>query len=588
MIYEDDKKYYQAVPEIKTVHVAHLKRRDRNEVMRVSRETAERYRPYLHIPIEVTVYRDDDTGTPLQINDGHHRVASARVLGIKTLPCTVKAINALGSTLNTLIEAQGRRDFVNQAWVRTVMREGVMPKGVLTEAAKRPEDLPDDTTVRIEARANMVVVMYQDTITRGPRSRRTSRRGTVGIVSMKHGDRDKIYGACRGAFMVGGSHAESGWGPMLYDLAMECATIMGGGLTSDRLSVSDDAYRVWNHYFKSRSDVKAIQLDIGVPSRDASTYGKRKDYDLGADGKLTPNDPSDDCVQFMSQRHHPGEPWHVSPTSKVYTKKPTMLKKLAKLGKLDVAPFSDKRIKAAAGIRESHEQISGMLLEAAKAPKDLPDGVSIRVETYGAGSLKASYVDSTTHRIHPNIRGRCFARHAGNMDLGDCLDAFIVQGANARPSGYGPLLYDVAMELATILGGGLAADRLLLSDEAYRVWSYYLRSRSDVKRKQLDVDTSYEDDAEGTRADHRDGRYSDPTDMALGFTNADKLTPNDPKDDCVQWTTVQHNGMDKWAASPLAKVYQKKPTTLRELQALGRLVIIKGTDSRIRAAAGGR
>ena len=48
----------------------------------------------------------------------------------------------------------------------------------------------------------------------------------------------------------------------------------------------------------------------------------------------------------------------------------------------------------------------------------------------------------------------------------------------------GPMLYDLAMELAG--DDGLTPDRESLSSEAYSVWNYYLKNRSDVETKQLD------------------------------------------------------------------------------------------------------
>ena len=59
---------------------------------------------------------------------------------------------------------------------------------------------------------------------------------------------------------VGLSMATSGYGPKLYDVAMEGVTELGGMLTSDRSTVSGDAKSVWDYYFKNRSDVQKIPL----------------------------------------------------------------------------------------------------------------------------------------------------------------------------------------------------------------------------------------------------------------------------------------------------------------------------------------
>ena len=66
---------------------------------------------------------------------------------------------------------------------------------------------------------------------------------------------------CDGAYYVILSKAAEGWGPLLYDVAIEVATIKGSGLVSDRTSVSLDAQEVWEKYMNSRPDVKKFQCD---------------------------------------------------------------------------------------------------------------------------------------------------------------------------------------------------------------------------------------------------------------------------------------------------------------------------------------
>ena len=58
---------------------------------------------------------------------------------------------------------------------------------------------------------------------------------------------DKGTGPCGEALNVVYAGTASGWGPMLYDVAMELATQVGGGLTPDRSSVSNDAQNVFEH-----------------------------------------------------------------------------------------------------------------------------------------------------------------------------------------------------------------------------------------------------------------------------------------------------------------------------------------------------
>jgi hypothetical protein len=86
------------------------------------------------------------------------------------------------------------------------------------------------------------------------------------------------FGRCSGAYEVRWAEAPKGWGPLLYDVGMEYATMKGGGLVSDRNSVTPAAAHVWDYYYNNRDDVDYEQLD---------------DYE----GRLTPNDESDDCNQ---------------------------------------------------------------------------------------------------------------------------------------------------------------------------------------------------------------------------------------------------------------------------------------------------
>jgi len=63
-----------------------------------------------------------------------------------------------------------------------------------------------------------------------------------------------------GVYEVEGSEASGGYGPTMYDIAIEFATMNGAGLMADRDSVSRDAERVWTKYLKMRDDVVAHNL----------------------------------------------------------------------------------------------------------------------------------------------------------------------------------------------------------------------------------------------------------------------------------------------------------------------------------------
>ena len=136
---------------------------------------------------------------------------------------------------------------------------------------------------------------------------------------------DKGTGPCGEALNVVYAGATSGWGPMLYDIAMEVATEIGGGLTPDRSSVSSSAQNVWSYYFNDRGDVQSHQLDL--TDREVEYYS---DLDIS---KLTPDIEEDDCLQTKTIRAYEDK-WNQSPLSKRYTKAPSTLNALRSAGRL--------------------------------------------------------------------------------------------------------------------------------------------------------------------------------------------------------------------------------------------------------------
>ena len=122
-------------------------------------------------------------------------------------------------------------------------------------------------------------------------------------------------GPCSKAFVVQYTNADQGWGPLLYEVAIEWASKVGGGLTTDRFIVSDKATAVWEKYLQ-RGDVEKSQLDI-LHDPDVYGYEEQSKYD-----QLTPNDPSDDCNQHKSIEVG-RENWDNTPYSKLYRKDST-------------------------------------------------------------------------------------------------------------------------------------------------------------------------------------------------------------------------------------------------------------------------
>jgi hypothetical protein len=124
-----------------------------------------------------------------------------------------------------------------------------------------------------------------------------------------------VNGPCSSAWTVTRTHDTlKGWGPLLYDLAMELATAKGGGLAPDRNSVSTSANRIWTTYDGQRLGVDLVQLDAVGPDLkpDELTFGDQ----------LSPEDPSDDCLQFSAHDDVGGArgKWRESPLSRAYKK----------------------------------------------------------------------------------------------------------------------------------------------------------------------------------------------------------------------------------------------------------------------------
>lgn len=178
---------------------------------------------------------------------------------------------------------------------------------VLTESTlKGVEDLPDGVVVEISKKGKTIVFAFKGSAPGGP-------SGSITI-----GPPNKHDGPCGGAFLVRDSIATRGWGPLLYDVAMEYATKHGSGLASHRGTVSVDARHVWLTYLKKRPDVKALQM---------TNLGDTKSYSH----KQRP-ETKDDCYQGGALT------WKQSPMSKRYVKKNNATTKALKAaGKLVTA-----------------------------------------------------------------------------------------------------------------------------------------------------------------------------------------------------------------------------------------------------------
>ena len=145
-----------------------------------------------------------------------------------------------------------------------------------------------------------------------------SYRDAIGDSPYPHGAVDIMEteesqeGPCFAGWTVIGAKAYPGWGPLLYEVAIEYASQSGGGLTSDRFSVSKDAQAVWDKYEK-RGDVDAQQMDT---NHDPDSSGVKINSTVP---QLTPDDKSDDCDQARVISKD-GPDWHKDSTTKMYKK----------------------------------------------------------------------------------------------------------------------------------------------------------------------------------------------------------------------------------------------------------------------------
>jgi len=207
------------------------------------------------------------------------------------------------------------------------------------------------------------------------------------------------------------------------------------------------------------------------------------------------------------------------------------------------------------------EYIRELLTESAKTVEDLPDGAFVVIlKRFGGSSVFIHIGDEKGvrwqtqegwgDRSDPITAGIEIAKPRPS-DTGPCGNAFVVEGSGAT-HGWGPLVYDVAIEYASLDGSGLVSDRGSVSPYARRVWEYYMNNRPDVTAHQLD-------------------------DMK------DTLTP-EWEDNCQQHVamktavpafTAEKSAETRWVDSPLSKRYTAPPKTIDALRAAGKLVEIE-------------
>jgi len=259
-------------------------------------------------------------------------------------------------------------------------------------------------------------------------------------------------------------------------------------------------------------------------------------------------------------------------------------------GILREAAGPGKSLELIARLEQINAQIAASEEFLDRAPEEMPkvgidlsvDGDDARVG-FAAWNLRrpADFYQSSSLNDAKRIKAALGGIEVpyGNIRFGPerwnpCLSAWTVKNTSYTTSGWGPLLYDLAIEVATERGGGLAPDRTSVSGPARAVWSAYNSARSDVTQAQLDI--SAEEIAHHEKWAEQRGASADDDDFVLEPGDERplrQLTPDILEDDCTQSQAradAEERG-GNWHDSPLSRAYRKPPTVLAKLRSLGLL-----------------
>ena len=163
-------------------------------------------------------------------------------------------------------------------------------KTIIKEAMMMPMDLPEGYYIMIDYDPGSIEVSYQFDDSRGD----IDNLGLEGMV-----DATNLFGGCKDdVYLINTAGVNiKGYGPMLYDVLMERLAEDDIMVSADRRLVSEDAWNVWEHYFKIRGgEFEIFRMDVSE---------KTMQYYFGSDEKQWPfkqlsKDKSDDCDQYAS------------------------------------------------------------------------------------------------------------------------------------------------------------------------------------------------------------------------------------------------------------------------------------------------
>jgi len=202
-------------------------------------------------------------------DNGKEEFLTTLVQNLPVLDSNLEGI--LGSTLNELLASGGisRRSFAQGGLADATSEMASLMGGLYGNRKSAPAKKEKDFgKIGLNEDGNLISAGYY---------KNDQRSGYVQAYKMK----DNLY-------YVGLSKATSGYGPRLYDVVMEAVSEKGAMLTSDRSSVSGDAKKVWEYYFKNRGDVKKTPLEPEDWTKnqsliDPKLYGRRETWPPSTD-----------------------------------------------------------------------------------------------------------------------------------------------------------------------------------------------------------------------------------------------------------------------------------------------------------------
>ena len=214
-----------------------------------------------------------------------------------------------------------------------------------------------------------------------------------------------------------------------------------------------------------------------------------------------------------------------------------------------------------------------VLQEAAKTVQDLPEGQYVEV-------VNNDYVIEATLKGPYTMKGKVKGYvTAYKVEPGECVGTVYRISNSRADAGWGPMLYDLVLELATRRGASVASDRKLVSSDAWNVWNYYLKNRSDVIQGPAVLDVNdetmryyYGDDPkqwpfkQRTDTKRDDCQQFSSMEWATGKGDWYKYSDDERREEVIDNPEKAKN----WYQQPTSKAYIKNNAdTLKQLSSLG-------------------